>query len=442
MASARKVFDEITDRDLVSWNSMISGCVGMGFAREAVELFRGMREAGFEPCERTLASVLKACGSLGDKELGKELEGFVEERGVEVESFVGSALVNMHGKCGDLVSARRVFDGMKKRELAVWNSMITGYAQNGMPQEAIKLFNAMRKSRTEPDKYTIAAVLSACASVGALDLGSWVDDFASRKGLLPRNVYISTALIDMYAKCGNLDRAIQIFEAMPHKNVVSWNAMISGMASHGHGQEAIRLFHRMLDEKEVPPNDITFVGLLSACVHTGLVSEGRQWFSLMETKFGITPKIEHQSCMVDLLARAGHVEEAWEFIEKMPEKPDAVMLGALLNACRNFKNVEVGERVMKKILEIEPSNSGNYVIASKIYARSNRLEESARMRGLMKERGVSKTPGCSWIEINGEARDFHAGDRLHPEALELNWVIDLLAEEMKKEGYTPNIDLL
>ncbi|ONK79420.1 uncharacterized protein A4U43_C01F6170 [Asparagus officinalis] len=442
LGCSRKVFDEIPDKDLVSWNSMISGCSGMGFSKEAVELFEEMKDEGFEPCERTLASVLKACGDLVDKEMGRKLEMLVEERGMEVESFVGSALVNMYGKCGDLVSARRVFDGMKKRELAVWNSMITGYAQNGQPEEAIKLFNAMRESTTEPDKYTIAAVLSACASVGALKLGSWVDDFASRKGLINRNVYISTALVDMYAKCGNLDRAIKIFQPMLHKNVVSWNAMISAMASHGHGQEAIELFHRMLDEKEVTPNDITFVGLLSACVHTGLVDEGRQWFNLMETKFGIVPRIEHYSCMVDLLARAGKVEEAWEFIESMPEELDAVLLGALLNACRNSKNVEIGEKVMRKILELEPLNSGNYVISSKIYVNSNRLEDAARMRGLMKERGVSKTPGCSWIEIDGQAYDFHAGDRLHPETLDLNWVIDLMLEEMKLEGYTPIIDIL
>lgn len=320
-------------------------------------------------------------------------------------------------------------------------SELNRYAQNGSPEEAIKLFNAMRESGTEPDKYTVAAVLSACASAGALDLGSWVDDFVTAKGLLHRNVYISTALVDMYAKCGNIDRAIQIFQAMPHKNVISWNAMISGMASHGHGQEAIQLFSRMLDEGGVLPNDITFVGLLSACVHAGLVAEGRQWYSLMETKFGTVPKIEHHSCMVDLLARAGHVEEAWEFVEKMSEEPDAVMLGALLNACRNFKKVDVGERVMRKILDLEPSNSGNYVIASKIYAGSNRLEDSARMKGLMKERGVSKIPGCSWIEIDGQAHDFHAGDRLHPEALELNWVLDLLVEEMRIQGYVPKIDL-
>lgn len=318
--------------------------------------------------------------------------------------------------------------------LIIWFPELNRYAQNGQPEEAIKLFNAMRESTTEPDKYTVAAVLSACASVGALKLGSWVDGFASRKGLINRNVYISTALVDMYAKCGNLDRAIKIFQSMPHKNVVSWNAMISAMASHGHGQEAIELFHCMLDEKEVTPNDITFVGLLSACVHTGLVNEGRQWFNLMETKFGIVPRIEHYSCMVDLLARAGKVEEAWEFIENMPEEPDAVLLGALLNACRNSKNVEIGEKVMGKILELEPLNSGNYVISSKIYVNSNRLEDAARMRGLMKERGVSKTPGCSWIEIDGQAYDFYAGDRLHPETLDLNWVIDLMLEEMKLEG--------
>ncbi|RZC53528.1 hypothetical protein C5167_012387 [Papaver somniferum] len=450
---------------------MISGYSKMGCSREAVGLFKEMRMKGCEPNEMSVVSVLGACGDLGDLSFGKLLEGLIEEKGFELNTFVGSSLINMFGKCGDLESARRIFDRMPvKKDSIPWNAMITGqvsvpylqlfisffpyiclvlyiltmictwYAQNGAADEAITLFHDMISSRAEPNKITLSAVLSACASVGAIDLGKWVEEYSSKKGYL-HDVYIATALVDMYAKCGSINQAHQIFDNMPSKNVVSWNAMISALAVHGRAQDAIALFKSMLKDGTVCPDDITFVGVLSACVHVGLVEEGCQWFDLMGPTFGLIPKVEHYSCMVDLLARSGNLEEAWNFIEKMPEKPDAVMLGALLGACKTRGNVEIGERVVSLLIDLEPANSGNYIISAKMYANSKKWDDSARMRGLMREKGVSKTPGVSWIDIESQLHEFHAGE-ICLESNGIYQVFNLLNEEMKLEGYVLNTNFL
>jgi len=313
------------------------------------------------------------------------------------------------------------------------------YAQNGVADEAISLFHGMKEDNVNPNKITLTAVLSACATIGALDLGKQIDEYASQRGF-QHDIFVATALIDMYAKCGSLDRAEKVFKEMPQKNEASWNAMISALASHGKAKEALSLFQRMSDEGDgACPNDITFVGLLSACVHVGLVSEGYRLFDMMGALFGLVPKIEHYSCMVDLLARAGHLHEAWDLIEKMPEKPDKVTLGALLGACRRKKDVDIGERVMQLILELDPSNSGNYIISSKIYANLNMWDDSARMRLLMRQKGITKTPGCSWIEIENCLHEFHAGDGLCLDSTDISNIINLLYEELKREGYVPKI---
>lgn len=435
MGFARKVFDEMSERDLVSWNSIISGYSRIGFPGEAVELFGKMREVGMEPDEMTLVSVLAACGHLGDLKLGRSIEEHVVEKGMELNSYIGSALINMYGKCGELESARRVFNGMKRKEIVIWNAMMTGYAQNGLSDETLSLFNAMKETGPEPNEITLIAVLSACASIGALDLGMWIGEYASKRGF-HHNIYVGTALVDMYSKCGNLEYASRVFENMPQRNEVSWNTMISAHAFHGRAEEALTLFQRMLEEKGLCPDEITFIGVLSACVHAGLVDEGRRLFDLMSSFFGLTPKVEHYSCMVDLLSRAGQVYEAWDFIQKMPQKPDEILLGALLSACQKLKNVDIGERVIQLLLEIEPSNSGNYIISSKIYADVRRWDDCARMRVLMKQNGVTKTPGCSWIEMDGNLREFHAGDFLIEDAEEIHQVLDMLYDDMAMEHNT------
>uniref|UniRef100_A0A6N2KFS8 Pentacotripeptide-repeat region of PRORP domain-containing protein n=1 Tax=Salix viminalis TaxID=40686 RepID=A0A6N2KFS8_SALVM len=296
-------------------------------------------------------NVMLPCGNVGGLVHGKIGHCLVFKTVLDGDEYVNHSLIPMYARCGEMGFARKVFDEMGDRGLVSWNSMISGCAQNGASNEAIVLFNEMREAGPNPDKVTMIEVLSACSTVGALDLGKWIETHASERGL-QHDVHVASALIDMYAKCGSLDDAIRVFESMPHKNEVSWNAMISALAFHGQAQEALSLFWRMSKVNDtVHPNDITFIGVLSACVHAGLVDEGRQLFESMSLSFGLVPKVEHYSCMVYLCARAGLLYEAWDLIKKMPGKPDEIVLGSLLGACQRCRNADVGERVIQLFLE-------------------------------------------------------------------------------------------
>ncbi|CAH2059428.1 unnamed protein product, partial [Thlaspi arvense] len=382
---------------------------------------------GVEPEERTLVSVLGACSHLGDLRTGRLLEEIAITKKIGLSTFLGPKLISMYGKCGELDSARRVFNQMVTKDRVPWNAMITVYSQNGRSSEAIKLFLEMEENRVSPDSVTFSTVLSACGSVGALELGKRIETYASETGL-QHNIYVATGLVDMYGKCGSIEEAFRVFEAMPVKNEATWNAMISAYAHHGHAEEALMLFDRM----SVPPSDVTFVGVLSACVHAGLVDQGRRYFREMSSSFGLVPKIEHYTNMIDLLSRAGQLNEAWEFMERFPGKPDEVMLGAILGACQKRKDVVIGEKAMRMLMEMEEAkNAGNYVISSKVFADMKMWDECAKMRALMRERGVVKTPGCSWIEINGELMEFY----LQCGSEDSGSMLGLLVEEMKRERY-------
>ncbi|KAJ0535786.1 putative tetratricopeptide-like helical domain superfamily [Helianthus annuus] len=415
-----------------------------------LEYYYKMKGLCIKPNNFTYPFVFIACANLEAIEHGKLGHCMALRCGLMSDCHVRHSLIMMYARCGevgyarqvfdeiterDLVSARRIFDKMTKKDLVTWNAMITGYAQSGLSDEAISLFNIMKDEGVNANNITLSGVLSACASIGALDVGRSVDAYASERGL-QHDIYVGSALIDMYAKCGTVDDAYKVFENMPFKNEVTWNAMISALAFNGRPREAISLFNRMSGENNaITPDDVTFVGVLAACVHGGMVNEGRKFFDLMTSSFSLVPKIEHYSCMVDLLSRAGLVYEAWDYIQQMPEKPDEIALGALLGACQKARNIDVSERVMKLLLEIEPRNSGNYIISSHIYANSKRWDDCAKMRLLMRQKGVTKVPGSSWIEIDAQVHEFHVGDSLHINSQD---VYKLLVEEMTLEGYMVN----
>lgn len=433
---ARRVFDEMSERNVRTWNSMFAGYTKSGNWEEVVKLFHEMLELDIRFDEVTLVSVLTACGRLADLELGEWINRYVEEKGLKGNPTLITSLVDMYAKCGQVDTARRLFDQMDRRDVVAWSAMISGYSQASRCREALDLFHEMQKANIDPNEITMVSILSSCAVLGALETGKWVHFFIKKKRM-KLTVTLGTALMDFYAKCGSVESSIEVFGKMPVKNVLSWTVLIQGLASNGQGKKALEYFYLML-EKNVEPNDVTFIGVLSACSHAGLVDEGRDLFVSMSRDFGIEPRIEHYGCMVDILGRAGLIEEAFQFIKNMPIQPNAVIWRTLLASCKVHKNVEIGEESLKQLIILEPTHSGDYILLSNIYASVGRWEDALKVRGEMKEKGIKKTPGCSLIELDGVIHEFFAEDNVHSQSEEIYNAIEDMMKQIKSAGYVPN----
>lgn len=433
---ARLVFDEMPEKGLYSWNSMFSGYTKTGYWEEVVQLFRNMMEMKVGFNEVTLVSVLTACGRLGDLEMGEWIHEYIEANGLKGNSNLVTSLVDMYAKCGSVDTARSLFDHMSQRDVVAWSAMISGYSQANQCKEALSLFHEMQKANVEPNEVTMVSVLSSCAVLGALETGKWVHFYIGKKKM-KLTVTLGTSLMSFYAKCGSIDSSIKVFEKMPSKNVLSWTVLIQGLANNGQGRRALEFFNLML-EKNIEPNGATFIGVLCACSHAGLVDEGRDFFVSMSRDFNIEPRIDHYGCMVDILGRAGLIKEAYQFIKNMPVKPNAVIWRTLLASCRVHKNLEIGEESLKHVVELEPTHSGDYILFSNIYASVGRWEDAVRVRAQMKEKGIKKTPGCSLIELNGVIHEFFAEDNIHPQSKEIYTAAEEMMERIKLAGYVPN----
>eukprot|EP01018_Ginkgo_biloba_P002781 Gb_22740 [translate_table: standard] len=467
MDKAADLFDKLHQPDVVSWTAMIAGCVHNGDGEKALKLFRQMQFAGVKPNPKTFASVLPACANLAALEQGIEIHDEIIKSGSESDVYVESALVDMYAKCGRIEKARGVFDKMPQRNAVSWTTMISGYAQNGHVDEALKLFQKipkrelvswtamiagctqngrsvealelfqqMKLAGVKPDGKTFASVLPACANLAALEQGREIHEEIIASGF-QSDVFVVNALVDMYAKCGSIEKARNLFDKMHERDVISWTVMISGYAMHGRGKEALKLFEQM-QLSGMNPNNVTLVCVLSACCHAGLVDEGRQYFGCMSQFYHVTPEMEHYSCMVDLLGRAGHLDEAHNFINQMPVKPDPTVWACLLSACRLHNNIELGECVADHLFELDPKNAAPYVLLSNIYATAGRWDDIEKVRTMMKVRKVKKTAGCSWIEVNKQVHAFFAGDRSHPYIQKIYAKLEKLSRQMKAEGYVPD----
>ncbi|KAK1271532.1 Pentatricopeptide repeat-containing protein [Acorus gramineus] len=433
---ARRVFDGMREKGIVTWNSMIAGYSKSGDWGSVLDLFYEMRRSGISFDEVTMISVLSACGRLGDLGLGAWMDGYIVENGLTGNRNLVTSLIDMYAKCGEIDKAYRWFEGMCNRDVVAWSAMISGYSQSNRCLEALMLFQEMRKADVEPNEVTMVSVLSSCAVLGAFETGKWVHSFI-RKNRLRLTVTLGTTLIDFYAKCGFIENSIQVFQSMPEKNVLSWTVLIQGLASNSRGRDALDLFSSMRREN-VKPNEVTFIGVLTACSHTGLVEEGRRVFASMRDECGIEPRMDHYGSMVDILGRAGLIDEAYEFIKSMPIEPNAIVWRTLLASCRIHKNVEIGELSLKELVRMEPKHSGDYILLSNIYASKGRWEEALRVRGQMEGRGVKKTPGCSLIEVEGTIHEFFAEDTTHPRARAIYDKVEEMMGRIKSEGYRPN----
>ncbi|RLN16884.1 pentatricopeptide repeat-containing protein [Panicum miliaceum] len=400
----------------------------------ACSLFKDMLAQGLCFLSPTsVASALRVCASLSDVRMGTQLHALLAKSGIHTDLTAGNSLLSMYAKAGLINETMALFDEMAIKDTVSYGALLSGYVQNGKAEEAFLVFKKMQACNVAPDVATMVSLIPACSHLAALQHGR-----CSHGSVIIRGLAIETsicnALIDMYAKCGRIDLSRQVFDKMAAQDIVSWNTMIAGYGIHGLGKEATTLFLGMKNQG-FAPDDVTFICLISVCSHSGLVTEGKHWFNMMTQKHGIPPRMEHYICMVDLLARGGFLDEAYQFIQSMPLKADVRVWGALLGACRIHRNIDLGKQVSRMIQKLGPEGTGNFVLLSNIFSAAGRFNEAAEVRVIQKVKGFKKSPGCSWIEINGSLHAFVGGDQSHPRSPDIYQELDNILIDIKKLGY-------
>lgn len=439
MDEAMRVFDKMGRRDLVCWTTMITGLAQNGQAREAVDVYRQMQKRGMEGDEVVMLGLIQAYTTLGHLKMGLSIHGHMIRKDIMMDVIVQTSLVDLYAKNGHLELASCIFRKMLYKNVISWGALISGYAQNGFAGNALELMMEMQSSGYKPDSVSLVSGLLACSQVGCLKLGKSVHGYIVRR--LHFDCVSSTAVIDMYSKCGSLSSARKVFDQISFRDSVSWNAIIASYGIHGFGEEALSLFLEMR-ENNVKADHATFASLLSAFSHSGLVEKGRYWFSVMINEYKIQPKVKHYACMVDLLSRAGQVEEAQELIDSMILEPGLAVWVALLSGCRNHGKLLIGEIAAKKVLELNPDDPGIYSLVSNFFATARRWDEVAEVRKIMKKRGMKKVPGCSAMEVNGQLHAFLMEDKSHHQYEEIMQLLRKLDYEMKALGYIPKTEFV
>lgn len=446
----QKMREEKIKLNVVTWSAVIAGYAQRGHGYEALDVFRQMLVSGSEPNVITLVSLLSGCACVGTLLQGKEIHCYAIKQILNIknndpgdEQMVINSLIDMYAKCKAVDLAHKIFDSVARfnRNVVTWTVMIGGYSQHGEANDALELFSDMLKQNdykpTMPNAFTISCALMACARLAALRLGRQIHAYVIRNRYESDVLFVDNCLIDMYVKSGDLDVARIVFDNMNQTNVVSWTSLMTGYGMHGRGVEALQLFNGMRNSG-LPIDGVTFVVVLYTCSHSGLVDQGLNYFDAMTHGFGIVPGVEHYACMVDLLGRAGQLEKAMELIRGMPMEPSPIVWVALLGSCRVHRNVELGEYASRKLLEIGCENDGTYTLLSNIYANASRWKDVARIRYSMKDSGIRKRPGCSWVQGKTGTATFYVGDKTHPLSEEIYMILADLIHRIKAIGYVPD----
>ena len=502
----RATFDRMPFRDSVSYNTVIAGFAGNECSSEALEVFVRMQEEGFEPTEYANVSALHACSQLLDLRLGKQIHGWIIVGNLCGNVFIWNALIDMYAKCGDFDRARWLFDRMVNKNVVTWNLMISGYVKNGLSEKCIELFHEMRLlglkpdqvtvsnilgayfqcgyvdeaiktfseikekdkicwttmmvgyaqngreedalmlfgemllANVRPDSFTISSVVSSSAKLASLYNGQVVHGKAIHMGV-DDDLLVSSALVDLYCKCGVTSDAWMVFETMPTWNVVSWNAMIGGYAQNGQDLEALALFEKMLNEN-LKPDNVTFIGVLSACMHANLIEQGQGYFDSISKQHDMTPTLDHYACMINLLGRSGYMDKAVDLINGMPYEPNGLIWLTLLSVSAIKSDIKHAEMAANFLFELEPLNAGPYIMLSNMYATCGRWKDVASTRSHMKNKNVKKFPAYSWIEIDNKVQKFVSEDRTHPESEKIYEELNRLIRKLHEAGFTPDTNLV
>ncbi|KAL7590434.1 hypothetical protein Lser_V15G39202 [Lactuca serriola] len=502
----QRLFIDMPSRDFVSYNTVIAGLASRGLARDALKVFVKMQKEGFQATGHTYVSVLNACSRVLDLRHGKQVHGKIIACGLLSNGFICNSLTDFYAKCGEINAARCLFNLMSNKNVVSWNSMISGCMKNGLPEECLELFHEMKLSsikpdmvtvsnvlgaffqtgkideahklftevedkdviswttmisgyvqngkeedalmlfskmlinNIKPDKFTISSVVSSCAKLASLFYGQTIHTKAIHMGV-EKDTLVSSALVDMYSKCGQPSQAREIFNTINTKTIVSWNSMILGYAQNGKDLDSLILYEEMLKDN-IKPDGITFIGVLSACIHEGLTEKGEKYFLLMKEKYGILPNLDHYAGMINLYGRSNRIEKAIEMIKCMPLKPNSLIWSTLLSVCKLKGDIEHAELAARHLSEVDPLNAEPYITLSNLYAVNGRWKDVASMRKLMNNKNVKKFAAFSWIEIEGKVYKFVSEDRTHPESKLIYLRLNEMIRRLVESGFSPNKDLV
>ncbi|KEH28873.1 putative tetratricopeptide-like helical domain-containing protein [Medicago truncatula] len=438
--NASNLFREMSDKDIISWSTMVACYADNGAETDVLDLFNEMLDKRIKPNWVTVVSVLRACACISNLEEGMKIHELAVNYGFEMETTVSTALMDMYMKCFSPEKAVDLFNRMPKKDVIAWAVLFSGYADNGMVHESMWVFRNMLSSGTRPDAIALVKILTTISELGILQQAVCLHAFVIKNGF-ENNQFIGASLIEVYAKCSSIEDANKVFKGMTYKDVVTWSSIIAAYGFHGQGEEALKLFYQMANHSDTKPNNVTFISILSACSHSGLIKEGINMFDIMVNKYKLKPNSEHYAIMVDLLGRMGELDMALDVINNMPMQAGPDIWGALLGACRIHQNIKMGEVAAKNLFSLDPNHAGYYILLSNIYSVDENWHSATKLRRLVKEKRLNKIVGQSVVELKNEVRSFIAGDRIHDESDHIYEILTKLHAKMREVAFDPQVQI-